>query len=151
MGLSTRRGKVSVPYTILHRGVPLATVEQLDLDAELTAANLRPLPAYEVIRPVARAATDAMRNLGYLGPVADPAPDVRRREALAMAAALARELELRDAHDRVIPTDFIDVGDWPGTATPVFAWIGIRHEHGGMPAREQPRPTSAPGHDELEA
>ena len=116
---------VAVRYTIEHRGVPVGIIEPKALD-DLTAADVQPLPGYEAIRPVVRDGTVALRNLGFLGPAAEPVSADRGAAALGAAAALGRQLELRDERGEPVAVDCVDLTDWPGAESEVVAFITFR-------------------------
>jgi len=71
-------------YTITHTGVPIGEVD-LDLSAELAAADVLPLAGYEAIRPDVQAVTIAMDVLGFMGPFARP---LRAAAAADLAAGI---------------------------------------------------------------
>ena len=124
-------------YTISHQGVPIGEAE-LDLGPEVTVGAVRPLPGYAVVQPVVRAATDALRGLGYLGPASEPVSDAAGRAALARGATLGRALELRDARGALAAADYVELMDWPGTEPEVTAWVRAREAPAGVPARVRP-------------
>jgi hypothetical protein len=126
-------------YTIEHQGVPVGIVE-VTPGAELTAADVQPLPGYAAIQPLVRSATDALRNLGFIGPVAEPASSARGADALAAAGSLGRRLELRDERGAVVAVDAIDLTDWPGSESEVVAFISFGDASATVPAPVQPPP-----------
>jgi hypothetical protein len=77
-----------------------STTPPTDPDApdwfEFSLLDFKPLPAFESVAPVVRLASRALANFGFLGPAADPAPDVAGREAYAAARSFWAELELVD-------------------------------------------------------
>ena len=129
-------------YTITHRGVPIGEAE-LDLGPDLAVGAMRPLPAYAAVRPLVRAATDALRGLGFLGPPADPVSSDAGRAALQRGATLGRALELRDARGALVTADFVELMDWPGAESEVTAWVRAREAPAAVPARERPGPGAA--------
>jgi len=130
-------------FTITHQGVPLGTVE-LDPAQQRVAAAVATLPAYEAIRPIIQAASAALRAAAVGGGEADTGS----RDALQRGAALGKDLELRDSAGELVPTDFIELAEWPGEDPEVRAWIGFRGVPAAQPARRSPPkregPESAP-------
>jgi len=113
-------------YTIAHQGVPIGTVE-LQREAEhVTAGDVRPLPAYAAIQPAVRAATRALRNLGFSGPATERVSAERGMSALGDGAVLGRTLELRDERGNPVPVDFIDLTDWSGAEPEIVAFVRFR-------------------------
>ena len=120
-------------YTITHRGVPVGNVALPPSGARVTVA-VAPLPGYEAIRPLVRRASRALYAVA-LGAPGTPVPRPLASETtLGRAAELGRVLELRDAAGALVPTDFIDLTDWPGGAPEVAAIIGLRDSHAQHPA-----------------
>jgi len=117
-------------FTITHRGVPIGIVE-LDSAVERAAVAVAILPAYESLRPIVRAASDALRTAA-VGPGES---DIVSRSALQQGVALGKDLELIDRAGELVPTDFIELGEWPGEDPEVRAWIGFR----GVPAQRAAR------------
>ncbi len=130
-------GNIAVRYTIEHRGVPVGIIEPKTLD-DLTAADVQPLPGYEAIRTVVRAGTAALQNLGFLGPAAELASADRGDAALGAAAALGRQLELRDERGEPVAVDCVDLTDWPGAESEVIAFITFRDAQTPVPAPLHP-------------
>jgi len=130
-------------FTITHRGVPIGTVE-LEAAEERAAAAVVTLPAYEAIRPIVLAAAHALRA-ATIG--ASEGNEVSR-SALQQGVALGRDLELIDRNGELVPTDFIELGEWPGEDPRVRAWIGFRGVAAHRVARRSPPkkrgPESAP-------
>ena len=112
-------------YTIEHQGVPVGTIE-LNTHSEVTAADVQPLAGYATIEPVVRAATTALRNLGFRGDVANLASHASESTVLRDAATLGRQLELRDERGAAVAVDFIDITDWPGREREIVAFITFR-------------------------
>jgi hypothetical protein len=134
-------------YTISHQGVPIGEAD-LDLGPEVTVGAVRPLPGYAAVQPLVRAATDALRGLGYLGAASERASDAAGRAALARGATLGRALELRDARGTLVTADFVELMEWPGAeseVTAVTAWVRAREAPAAVPARERPAPGAAQG------
>jgi hypothetical protein len=120
-------------YTITHRGVPVGTVE-LPPSGERVTVAVTPLSAYEAIRPLVRRASRALTAVALGTPGVPALQPLASETALGRAAELGRALELRDADGALVPTDFIDLTDWPGGAPEVAAIIGIRDSHARQPA-----------------
>ena len=125
--------------TITHQGVPVGEVE-LPTAGERVAVPVVPLPAYESIRPLVRAASVALSQVALAGSGEMALPPVRSQTVLHRAAELGRALELRDAAGALVPTDFIDLTDWPGGEPAVAAIVGLRDSHAARPAVERPPP-----------
>jgi hypothetical protein len=125
-------------YTLTHRGVPIGTVELPPTGERVTVA-VTPLPGYDALRPLVRLASHALSGVALNAP-GDPAlPPVASTLALERGAELGRALELRDGAGALMPTDFIDLSEWPGGAPEVAAVIGLRDTHA-----RQPAPSPAP-------
>ena len=112
-------------YTIEHQGVPVGTIE-LKAHNDLAAADVEPLAGYVTIEPVVRAATTALRNLGFRGPVANVASNASESTVLRAAATLGRQLELRDERGAAVAVDFIDMTDWSEKEREIVAFITFR-------------------------
>ena len=56
------------------------------------------------------------------------------------AEALSRSLELRDEAGVLVPTDYIELMDWPGGSPEVSALIGLRESQAHIPAYVPSRP-----------
>jgi hypothetical protein len=115
--------RVLATLIVSHRGVPLGRTVLLELEpreplrvpAQLRAIvppapsfaidGFEPLPGYESVRAIVQRASEAARNLGYLGPVADPESDLRGHAALAALNELLVDLEFRDLEGQLIPVD----------------------------------------------
>jgi hypothetical protein len=129
-----------MPYTITHQGVPVGSIE-LPRDGDRFTVAVQPLPAYSAIQPLVRQASAALANVA-LGRSANAV-------ALQHAAALGRAVELRDSTGALVPVDFIELTDWPGSKPEVAAFIRLRGAHARVQARVSPQPrgdsdTSAP-------
>lgn len=135
-------------YTVSHKGVPIGEVE-LDLSAELAAADMVPLAGYEAVRPDVQAVTLAMDVLGFMGPFARPlraavaadlAAGVAPRDALARGAELGRELELRDPRGAPVAVDWIELMDFAGSPPEIAAWVRVRTAPSAVVASGAPQP-----------
>jgi hypothetical protein len=132
---------MSRPYTITHRGVPVGTVE-LPPSGERIAVAVTTLSGYEAIRPLVRRASRALSAIVLGAPVGPGPRPLASETALGHAAELGRALELRDSAGALVPTDFIDLTDWPGGAPEVAAMIGLRDSHAREPAPAPAPPVS---------
>jgi hypothetical protein len=102
-------------YSLLAHGVPLGTV---DLEAEdLTAGSLEPLPAYDAMRPLVQAASEALLAAGFFGVATSERLSWPERRALQEAAAMP--LELRTPTGQEVATTFINLLHAPGESDPV--------------------------------
>lgn len=119
--------------TITREGVPIGRVE-LPADGERVAAAVIPLPAYEAIRSLVRAASVALSTVVVGGTTTTAADQAPIQTLLRRAAELGRALELRDATGALVPTDFIDLTEWPGGHPEVAAIVGLRDSHAGVRA-----------------
>jgi hypothetical protein len=117
-------------YAILHRGVPVGDVD-LDLANDPAVGAIDPLPGYDSIRDQVRAATRALRAMGVGAPTADGPTDPA---ALSSGAALGRALELRDEHNALVHTDFMELADWEGEPLHLTVWVRARNAMSGSPA-----------------
>ena len=133
-------------YTIEHQGVPVGTVE-LKAQSEVAAADVEPLAGYATIEPVVRAATTALRNLGFRGAVAHVASNASESTVLRDAATLGRQLELRDGRGAAVAVDFIDITDWSEREREIVAFVTFRDAsaHVSTPGR----PAAQQGHDSI--
>ncbi|MGH7720204.1 MAG: hypothetical protein ACREON_15350 [Gemmatimonadaceae bacterium] len=96
---------------------------------------VHPLVAYAGLRAVVRAVSAALANvaLARVGLDVDSA-------ALRRGAELGRALELRDEAGALVPTDFIEITEWPGGDPEVAAMIRFRATPATVPAALHPRP-----------
>ena len=139
-------------YTLLFRGAPIGTVQGNVADW-VGAGDLLPLPGFEAVRPILADASRVLANLGFFPPAGQLAggvtPEGDRSGALALSAAeaIARELELRDAHGRLVPTDWINVfgGRTPEEALSVL--FTINHDMASTPARSPVQPSGHSDHN----
>ena len=129
-------------FTITHNGVPVGTLELTRADtsaAEQLVCAVMPLPGYSPLQPIVRAASAALRNLMPAGPPADRGTELSAERALNRGAELGRALELRDVTGLLVPTDFVELSEWPGGNPEVAALIRFRFSHAAVPARLPPR------------
>ena len=112
-------------YMITHHGVPIGIVE-LPREGERFTVAVRPLPAYQALSALVRAASIALANVALNQP-ADAM-------ALARASSQGRALELRDRAGALVPADFIELTEWPGGTPEVAAFIRLRDAHAPVPA-----------------
>ncbi len=121
-------------FTISLRGVPVGVAEFVPV-SDLIAVAVHPLPGYDAVRPTVRAASGALADAA-IGRVADTPRD----EALRRGAELGRLLELRDRAGALVPTDFIDLTEWPNGSPEVAAMIRFREAHAAVPASLRVQP-----------
>jgi hypothetical protein len=134
----------TVRYTITHRGVPIGSAD-VELGPELVTAPVQLMPAYEGVRSIIRAATDALRELGFPGPPGASDISQSRGAALGRAATLGRHLELRDDQGVVVAADFVELMDGVATDAEVTVWVRARLAPSVMPARKPPAPGTVRG------
>jgi hypothetical protein len=122
-------------FTILHRGVPLGTVELPSSD--LAIGELAPSPAYLAVREEIREASAALWALGFLS----ESPLARTADPSSLARAQALPLELRDPAGTLVTVDFINIVERPDAADAPVVFTRFRHAAAIAPAavRRQPR------------
>jgi hypothetical protein len=118
---------------VTFQGVPLGEVDVEP--AELVIAELRPAPAYESIRPIIRAASEALWALGFSG-----APTSGRVSIEALGAAARLDLELRDANGGAVAADWINVVEWPEADRRPTVMARLRHTPSADPATARVAP-----------
>lgn len=123
-------------FTITHHGVPVGLIEALPAGERLTI-GVQPLPGYVPLQEIVRAASRALADTALCNPGSASA---HAADTLRRGAELGRALELRDAAGALVPTDYIELTDWPRGEPPVAALIRLRDAHAGVPARIPPRP-----------
>jgi len=130
--------------TVMYRGEAIGIAE-LTMLPPFAMGELEPYPAYDALRPLFREQARAMRNYGYLAPDGgevggvDAAGDAAGRDVLARAAAVCRELELRDADGAVVPMESIGIEDW-SEQSEISIHAFLSDDHGEVPARIPRRP-----------
>jgi len=124
-------------FTITYQGVPIGRLE-FPAAGERVAVAVTPLPAYDAVRSLVREASVALSSVALAGSGEAAGPQLRSQTALRRAAELGRALELRDAAGALVPTDFIDLTDWPGGHPEVAAIVGLRDSHAGVRAVVRP-------------
>lgn len=124
-------------FTITHRGVPIGTGE-LESEGDLGMGDVDPLPGYAAIAPVVRAASTAMDALGLLGRAGAVQSPAEREAAFGRAAALGRELELRDVTGAYLPADSIELMEF-SEAGPLAVFVYFGRDPAGVLARLRPR------------
>ena len=129
-------------FTITHEGVPVGIVE-LKEPGEYMVVPVVPLPAYEALRKSVRAASIALADVAL---AAGSSP--RTSEALRRGADLGRVLELHDHAGALVPTDFIELTEWPGGEPPIAAMLRFRASHARVSAKVVPLPRRERGTDE---
>jgi hypothetical protein len=140
--------------TIFHRGVPVGTTDtepRSDADApdgfEFSLLDFNPLPAFESVAPVVRLASRALANLGFLGPVADPASDVAGQEAHAAARAFWDELELVDSTGNPVGGRVVWLIEMTfGAQTSYWLEVALDEADTPVPARNRPRRPATPAY-----
>ena len=138
--------RVLATLTIAHAGVPVGQTSLIKLpptDQSAVPGALRdklppapefgvdgfePLPGYDVIRETVLKGSASGANLGYLGPVADPASDRRGREALEALDRLIAELEFRDDVGNPISVDVIVFSEYAANPERSVVLSGIVHD-----------------------
>ena len=108
-------------YTIELRGTPVAEAE-VTLASETLTFPVQPLDGYDSIRPVVRAASCAFAQVALEGQAGGGVST----HALAQGAELGRMLELRDTTGALVPTDFIELTEWPGGSPEYAAFVRLR-------------------------
>ena len=121
--------------TITHHGVPIGLIELLPAEERITI-GVQPLPGYVPLQELVRAASRALADTALSRPT--PA-DAQFAFALRRGVELGRELELRDEAGALVPTDYIELTDWPGGEPEIAALIRLRDAHAGAHARVAPR------------
>ncbi len=130
--------------TVLHKGEPIG-VADLSVEPPFAFGRLDPLPGYDALRPVFQEEARALRNCGFLPPDGgavggvDAAGDAAGRAAIARAAAVCRELELRDATGAVVAMESIGVSDWYDRSE-IDLHCFLPDDDAGVPARTRPAP-----------
>ena len=132
----------AVQFTITHEGVPVGIVE-LKEPGEYMVVPVEPLPAYEALRKSVRAASIALADVAL---AAGSSP--RTSEALRRGVDLGRVLELHDHAGALVPTDFIELTEWPGGQPPIAAMLRFRASHARVAAKVVPPPRRERGTDE---
>jgi hypothetical protein len=124
-------------YTLLFRGTPVGTVHCQFAD-RFGAGDVQPLPAFEPVRTIFADASRALTNLGFLPPTnrggVSREGDHGGAAALAKAQAICDDLELRDSHGRLVPTDWINIFGGRNDDDPIGVMLTIDHELTGITA-----------------
>ncbi len=142
----------TIALTLTHHGVPIGTVVagpenrfptrgEDDPRDEVMFVFLPfvPAPGYEALRPAFRLAYRVFKNLGFLGPAADPASDLAGRQAAAAARTLWTEIELRDAHGQIVSGHVITFYEGDEVEAPYWVDIRLGRAFAAVPARTYPR------------
>jgi len=138
-------------YKLLFRGAPIGTVSGNVADW-VGGGDLLPLPSFEAVRVSLADASRTLANYGFLPPAGRLAGGVtfegERTGAVALAAAQAicKELELRDAHGRLVRTDWIDVFGGRTPDESISVMFTIEHDSASTPARSPNPPETDSGH-----
>jgi hypothetical protein len=144
-----------MPWTILHQGVPVATFETGELEilnlASLTedashvrgitaCVNAQPQPGYAAIEGELRLGWTAMYGSGFLGPVSDPASELRAKAAVRRAEEIRDRLELVDEAGVLVPAWIDILGRDPQTWQRLQINFVFDVAAAGVVARIQPPP-----------
>lgn len=116
-----------------HRGVPIGIIEAIPPGERIPVAVF-PLSAYASIQARVRLASVACADAALNQLPGAP--------ALRHAKELSRYLELRDGTGALVPTEYIELTDWPGGVPEISALIGLRESHARQPARAPSHPRS---------
>ena len=135
-------------YTITHRGVPIGITDVQPASEPVVVAPVVRLPAYASLSSTVRAASLALADAALAHSTAVGGTSSGREGVFARAAALGRELELRDANGALVPADFIELTEWPGGNPEVAALIRFRDSHAGVPASVRRQPLGGAGEGE---
>jgi hypothetical protein len=127
--------------SIAHKGV---TVGGADVPAgEFIVADFEPAQAYSSIRPIVREGSESLWAMGFSHP--EGTGSRISLEALTRAAAL--HYDLMDPEGRLIPTDFINIIEWPSVEARPVAVIRLRHAHSGVASVVTAPPGGAGAHN----
>ena len=124
-------------FTISLRGVPVG-VADFAPGPDFIAVAVRPLRGYDAVRATVRAASIALADAA-IGGQSGRATD----GALRSGVELGRMLELRDDSGVLVPTDFIELTEWPGGSPELAAMIRFRDAQAAVPASIRVAPVRA--------
>ena len=114
--------------SVIHQGVPIGSAQLTG--GELVIAEFEPNQAYSAVRPVIREGSQALWSMGFFHSEGiHPRMPV---EALGRAARLS--FELRDAENKLIPADFVNLVERPEAGSSPALIIRFRHAHAGVPS-----------------
>jgi len=131
-------------YTVLYRGAAIATLRGEFVD-DMGGGDVLPLPAFDAVRQIIADACRTHANLGFLPPngalVGGVSAEGSRAgdESLRAADDVCDDLELRDAHGRLLQTDWIWVYGGRTPDDPIGLMASLRNRPGTTPA-SMPRP-----------
>jgi len=126
-------------YTITFNGAPVGAADFTPA-GEFVTVSVTPLAGFNSISVIVRAASIAFADIALGGREVSSGP--RIASALRRGAELGRALEPRDVSGALVPTDFIELTEWPRGSPEIAAMIRFRHAHATSPAAVQPPPIS---------
>lgn len=126
-------------YTITLNGAPIGAADFTPAE-EFVTVSVTPLEGFSSISMIVRAASIAFADIALGGRELSSSPRIAC--ALRRGAELGRSLELRDVRGTLIPTDFIELTEWPKGSPEIAAMIRFRHSHATIAATVQPGPVS---------
>lgn len=139
-------------YTIHHAGVPVGQVEFRPGGPPRQVLPFQPLSGYGALAPLVERASIALHTTALAGARRDDRAEGAAATTratldadagvLARAATLGRQLELRDAAGRLVPTRFIELVAPLNPDEPVAAIIGTAEAMAPVPAPLEPPPSA---------
>ena len=123
-------------YQVYHQGVPIGSSELAP--SELTVTPFEPNDAYLSVRGVIREASVALWKMGFFHPEGFYPRTTLEALTVALGEAARLPLELRDAHGKLVPADFVNVVERPDTEEDPAVFVRMRHAHGGVPSTRLP-------------
>ena len=126
-------------FTLLFRGAAVGALDAQSAGDGL-GGTLSPSSGFEVLRAAISDASCALTNYGFLPPAhaltggVSQAGDNLGAEAFAVAQALCNDLELRDSHGELVPTDWINVFGGRTDDDPVSVLARLKLAVGAVPA-----------------
>ena len=132
--------------TVYYRGEPIG-FSDLTIEPPFAVGTLEPLASYAPLRPVFWEQWRAMRNLGFLPPNGgavggvDAVGDAAGRAAVARAAEVCQELELRAEDGTVVILESLQVTDLHEQLEITVDGF-LPDEDDGVPARLPGKPLS---------
>jgi hypothetical protein len=130
------RTEALVRFTIEYQGVPVGMID-VEPQPRLVAGAVVPLSGYAAVQTLVSSASEVLRRLGFFGHAGAAEFLADRGIAIQQAAELGRALELRDAYERFIPTDFIELVETPYPEVPLAAFIRFRAAAAAIPVATQ--------------
>ena len=134
--------------TVLYHGEPIGTSD-LTIEPPFAVGTLEPFATYETLRPIFWEQWRAMRNFGFLPPDGaaaggvDPTGDAAGKAALARAAAVCRQLELRADDGTVVVLESLQIMDLHEQLEITVDGF-LSDDDDGVPARVPIRPRGDP-------